>query len=204
MSKTKIVVDTNVSLLDYMALVDSIVDAYFDIDGEYQPQYGMINTMALFYKGCVIESELDSEVPHDFDDIMLVEKLARNEDFIREFNEATSYDGYGLTFNSAYNDAMDIITQKKMSHTYSIDAMKKAILEMINSVSDIMTQDNIDAAVRIAHDVREGKIDYSSIIAGFNNSPEFDKIISSGEKDHSLQDSGKVIPFPNKEPDEKQ
>lgn len=130
MKRTAIVVETKLGIVEYMTLVEALVDGYFDVDGTYQPQIGIVNAMRLFYNNCVKQSDLDGEVSHQFTDIMLVEKLAANDDFIHAFNDAISNKHeYILDFANAFNDARDIIRKQNEQKT-----SKAVILPAIQAI----------------------------------------------------------------------
>ena len=86
MRKQKIVVNTELSMIDYLVMVNDMVLEYFNEDGEYQPHIGMLNVMRLFYNHCVIESKFDT--PHDIIDAMDMEIIVEDDDFLNAFNDA--------------------------------------------------------------------------------------------------------------------
>lgn len=180
----KFIVDTKLGIVDFIVLVESIVDGYFDDEGEYQPHIGMANTMRLFYNKCVKHSDYDSEIPHDFTDIMLVDKLAADKEFIIEYNRALNGNDYCdscFDFGNANDLAEDMVHQKIMSFAPTIESLKKTLLSVVESIKDVMTPENLDAATSIAKDVTSGKIDYTKIMNSFAGSPEFKGIVEFGK-----------------------
>jgi len=177
------IINTKLSLIDYVTLVDLLVDDYFDITGKYQPHYGMANAMRLFYNLCVKDSQFENEIPHDFSDITLVEKLASDIDFIDEFNQAIYDEKADFSFGSAYHNALAIVNQKNNPMQSLVGVVDRFLSSFSTVISDVMTPDNIKITQSIANDIASGKIDFTKLMTAFSQSPEFEKIISSGEKD---------------------
>lgn len=194
-----LIIDTKLTLIDYISLIDALVDGYFDVDGNYQPHIGMANAMRLFYNLCVKKSIFDNTIPHDFSDIILVEKLASCDEFILQFNNAISLGSIcciDFTFGYAYNQAMEIVQVRndpmyKMSN--DINVFLNSLLSLI---SNVMTQENIDITRDLANDIKSGKLDFSKIMMAYANSPEFEKAIS-GPKDTQAHEDQKtnIVPM---------
>lgn len=129
-------VRTNLSLVEYVGVVDAIVDGYFDAEGEYQPALGYANTMRVFYNICVEESKFDSEIPHDFVDIIMVDKLAADQEFISNFESANREGCEGFTFSHAVVDAKEVVRTRTRSLSYSITPVIKVISQVLNDAID--------------------------------------------------------------------
>lgn len=102
------VIKKDFSVVDYVSLVNGIVGEFFDSEtGDYQPHIGRLNVMRLFYNECVVESKFD--LPHDFEDALMMDVLVEDEEFINEFNTAIKGDGkMRLDFANAYAEAMEM------------------------------------------------------------------------------------------------
>ena len=99
MKTKKMKVNTYIGMVEYLTMVNEIVLEYFDEDGNYQPQIGILNAMRLFYNECVIESKF--ELPHDITDAMDMEIMVTDDEFVNEFNNAIIGDRPGIRFDFA-------------------------------------------------------------------------------------------------------
>ena len=132
---TELTVNTALSVVDYSVLAEAIVNGFFDESGNYSPYFGKINAIAMFYNFCVTESEFDEEFNHHIDDLIYVDKLAANRDFMNEFNKAIKdTDEIKLNFGNAYNDALKIVDEKKNG----VDRVIKFIKDLAVSVTKEM------------------------------------------------------------------
>lgn len=189
-----LVIETKFSIVEYTIMVESIVDGFFGIDGEYQPHIGMANAMRLFYNSCVKHSKFDDEIPHNFTDIMLVDKLAEDDELMTAFNDALDdCRPFRFSFGNAFYNANDMIQTKKDSFANTIEMIKNALLSAIESIKNVMTQENIDAATQIAEEISSGKIDFGKIMEAYAGSPEFKRIVSSGKKDQGAAKKGNNV-----------
>lgn len=173
------VVDTNLGILEFSVMTEAIVNGYFDSDGDYRPHIGMANEMRLFYNACVKKSPYDDEVPHDFTDIMLVDKLAANKEFVEKFNSAIyeNIGDRGLDFANAHSCAMDIVDQRNNPLNTIVVLVRDALLKILDSVNKIMTPENMDFAKEVAEDVTSGKIDYAKFLTDFKDSAAFSRVV---------------------------
>jgi len=196
MKDKKFVVNTKLNLVDYISLVDLLVDDYFDVEGNYQPHIGMANAMRLFYNLCVMQSKFDETLPHDFSDITLVDELASYEPFITAFNSALNCGYFDFSFGCAYNNAMEIVQQKINPMNKMSDGVNHFLNSLLLLISDVMTPENIGITRDIANDIKSGKLDFTKIMTAYGNSPEFEKILTS-PKNVQGQDSqdNNIVPL---------
>lgn len=183
MRKQKIVVNTELSMIDYLVMVNDMVLEYFNEDGEYQPHIGMLNVMRLFYNHCVIESKFDT--PHDIIDAMDMEIIVEDDDFLNAFNEAIIGDSSGIrmNFSNAYKDAMDIVETKKQSVERAVGSIKKALSSIIDTINPLLTDEHIEKVSEIARDVASGKLSAEAIVDAYGKSNRFKQVVNSNEKD---------------------
>ncbi len=164
------IIKTDLNVVDYYTLVDEIAFDYFDDNGEYQPHVGIMNTMRLFYNRCVVQSKFDNEIPHDNVDAVVIDPLLVDDEFIKTFNQALAGDGYTrLDFANAYKAAMDIVNVKKASLNYSINLIKKSLLEVVDVISPALSQDNIAAVAKIAQNIARGEISSDAVVKAYAN-----------------------------------
>lgn len=166
-------VNTMLSLVDYAAVVNEIVLQYFDAEGEYQPHMGLFNTMRVFYCVCVKSSKYDDSIPHDFSDILEVDKLASDTDFINAFNDAIVPTAKKFDFANAYCDAMDIVEVKKNSLTSFVTRIGNSMKDIVNQVNGLINTDQLDKIESVAKTVSKNGIDPDKLIQDYKNSKAY-------------------------------
>lgn len=165
------VIKKDFSVIDYVSLVNGIADEFFDVNGEYQPHLGRLNVMRLFYNECVAESKFD--LPHDFNDALMLEPLIQDEEFIAEFNKALKGDGsVRLDFANAYAEAMEIVNVRKGSFGNAVDVIKGAISNIVDMINPVLGTDNIEKFKQIADSFTSGNLSADAIVEAFGNKDE--------------------------------
>ena len=165
------VIKKDFSVIDYVSLVNGIADEFFDVNGEYQPHLGRLNVMRLFYNECVTESKFD--LPHDFNDALMLEPLIQDEEFIAEFNKALKGDGsVRLDFANAYAEAMEIVNVRKGSFGNAVDVIKGAISNIVDMINPVLGTDNIEKFKQIADSFTNGNLSADAIVEAFGNKDE--------------------------------
>lgn len=153
----KMIVDTNLSVVNFIIMVKDLAVEYFDKDGDYQPHIGMLNAMRLFYNNCVKKSKFDDTVSHDIVDAIELEPLVADEDFIRAFNAALCEDEvYRLNFATALNEAVAIVENKRTSTNGLIDRLKTTVLRLTENMNGVLTDENIEKVAEIAKKLTRG------------------------------------------------
>lgn len=130
------------NISNYTELVEELVKGYFEEDRIYQPHWGRVNSMLLFYNKFVAPLG-DTSSLSDMDEML------SNEDFIREYQDAL-YDTTGLTFGSAMDDALSIVEEKKTSASRIEKTLRNAIDQILGGIEPIMTEENVSALVKIS------------------------------------------------------
>lgn len=166
------VINTNLSVVDFVVMVDDIAIEYFDISGEYTPHIGLLNVMRLFYNKCVKESKYDEDVPHEVADIMLMKDIVADKDFIRCFNEAIEERGYALNFATAYSEAMKIVDQKKSSIFNVIDIIKNSLMQLVGNMNETLASDKIDKVLSMFGKQSDENLDLNTVMKIFNQAGE--------------------------------
>ena len=85
------IINTKLNMLDYFKLVRDMSDGFFDENGLYAPQYGMLNVAREFYNHCVVESKFDEKYNHNITKAVNMEELISDKEFMTEFNKAKKY-----------------------------------------------------------------------------------------------------------------
>ena len=177
------VIDTRFDLLQYVHIVNDIVDEYFNDSYEYQPHIGMISAMRIFYAECVKESDFDEICPHDTNDIELLEKVLTNEEFIDEYNQALlEVDGFRFNFACAYRDAMDIVEAMKNSHLPLLGKLEQIILGILEKWGQALSEENIVKLQKVSEDIKSGNFDYYQFLQDHSSSAEFQEILDANKE----------------------
>lgn len=194
MRKQKIVVDTELNMIDYMVLVNDMVLEYFNDEGEYQPHIGMLNVMRLFYNVCVKESKFDN--PHDITDAMDMEIIVEDDDFLNAFNDAIIgvVPGIRFDFANAYKDAMDIVETKKHSIERGVESIKKLLFSILEVVNPLLTDEHMNMVSKIAENIGNGNINAEAIVDAYGKSQRFQDVINPKEESE-IVDKNKVVPI---------
>ena len=151
MENKKIIIDTKLSMIDFLQVVNDIALEFFGIDGTYQPQIGFLNTMRVFYNVCVEESKFEKK---DIIDALDMESIVADEDFIKAFNAAIKpTQERKLDFSNAYMQAMDIVSTKKTSLNNFIDIIHNMLNEFSDSIGKELGEDNLKKIINIAEKV---------------------------------------------------
>lgn len=173
------IIKNDFNVVDYISLVNSIVNEFFNEDGEYVPHFGRLNIMRLFYNECVIESKFD--LPHDFENALLLDALVSDDEFIAAFNEAIKGDGkIRLDFANAYTEAMEIIDYKKNSLNSIVDTLKTAINNFAEKMSPVLSEDVISKFSEIADNIAKGNISAESFVKAYGESKRIEDITNKG------------------------
>lgn len=163
------VIKKNLSVVDYVALVNGIVSEFFDADGDYVPHIGRLNAMRLFYNECVIESKFD--LSHDFQDALEMDILVEDEEFINTFNEAIKGDGMiRLDFANAYAEAMEIVNTNKDAFNNMVNTFEIMINSALEKMSPILSGDAIAKFTEIADNISKGNISAEAFVEAYGKS----------------------------------
>lgn len=164
-------VNTKLALFDYLAMVKEIAYEFInDEDGTYQPQIGKLNAMRLFYNHCVIKSRFDEKYGHDVIDADSMEEIVADDGFIEAFNKAIECDGtIRYDFANAYRNAIEIVNVKKTSFGSAVNIVGSMINKIFESVSPLLTEENINIVSQIAKDMSEGKVSAEAIVDAYAN-----------------------------------
>lgn len=162
-------VNTKLALFDYLAMVRDIASEFInDEDGTYQPQIGKLNAMRLFYNSCVTKSRFDKKYGHDVIDASDMEEIVTDNEFMKAFNEAIIGDGtIQYDFANAYKDAIEIVDVKKTSFGSAVNIIGSMINKIFDSVSPLLTEENIKVVSQIAKDMSDGKISAEAIVDAY-------------------------------------
>ena len=156
-------VNTKLSVVNYMLAVEDIAAAYFDDKGNYTPAIGKINSMKAFYDYCVVD---DNKV--EINEISDIEPIINDELFIEMFNDAIDADSFtDLDFANAFEDAMKIVEYKNSTLGGVVNLVLSKLESLADSVSPMLTEENIAAVSKIAGDIGKGNVTASAIVDAY-------------------------------------
>ena len=185
------VIDTSLSVIEFKLLTEALADGYFDDEGNFTPHIGLLNSMRLFYNLCVRESKFDADIPHDFTDMVLVDLLANDKEFMQEFDKATSFSSHHsnkLDFNKAYSFALDIVGSRDNPFERAIGKVVSFIEAFFNGLSEVMTGENMERLGEFANQVKEGKLDYYKLMKEYGESEVMQKHFTDDDSDEQPAD----------------
>lgn len=160
--------NTNLSIVEYVAMVEGIASAYFNQSGEYIPHIGRLNAMRLFYNNCV--EDTIGNMPHNVIDALQMESIVHDGEFIKAYERALCKNGESFDFSNAYHDAIEIVHTRKSSLGEAIVAMKNAAGEIMNSISLMFTEENLKRIENVANMIADGKISKDVIASAVTDS----------------------------------
>lgn len=170
MAKKEIIVKDNVDIIVYSAVVQDIVNKFFDDDNNYTPQFGRANAVGVFFNYFVDIESFDNYFKN-VDGALNIDFLLGNADCMALYNKALSRDGtYNLNFANAYVDAIDIVNQKKSSIGNVIDSIQNTISMIAEGINSVFTGENLEKLENIAKDVTNGNLSAESIVTAYGNS----------------------------------
>lgn len=174
---------TELSVLEYIALVNALVSDFFSDDGEYTPHLGEINSIRLFYNFCVKEFPDAEKI--SIQDSYDIDKIMSNKEFVQEYNKAISYGKkkIGIDFGNAYWNAKGIVAQKKTSTQMIIDVLKN-IIKTAGKLSDNLSQENIKEVSEIAKQISENKFNEDVFTKMYENTERFSNIMKTSHKSY--------------------
>ena len=156
-------VNTKLSVVNYMLAVEDIAAAYFDDKGNYTPAIGKINSMKVFYDYCVVD---DNKT--EINEISDIEPIINDELFIEMFNNAVDTDSLtDLDFANALEDAMKIVEYKNSTLGGVVNLVLSKLESLADSVSPMLTEENIAAVSKIAGDIGKGNVTASAIVDAY-------------------------------------
>lgn len=190
--------NNKLNLVDYLQVVTEMANEFFDVEHyEYTPQIGEIYAVCTYFNHCVELEDTDTIKQHPINDIMEMQQLFDDEDFMEHFNN--EIDGYtsvqaNLTFGRAYQMAMDIVENKKSDANAFATAISAGMDTILKSFRESFSDDDIKKFTDIAQQVVSGKLSNEAIVDAYGNSDRFKENTEEIQKSHI-----KIVPFPDKE-----
>lgn len=177
--------NTYLSVIDYAMMVEELVNEFYNLEtGAYQPQFGNLNAMRLFYNHFYKTKDEEKIL-----DALDMDVIVSDDDFIDAFNNAiTSCTGIQYDFANAYRDALDIVEEKKTSVGRVIDVLRAGLKTFFETSAPAMSEESIDKIYSLVQNIADGKIGVEEIMKTYgkkSNVPDLN--------DKPIQKDGKVV-----------
>ena len=169
--------NNKLNLVDYINVVNELANEFFDDEHyEYTPQVGEMYAVCAYFNYCVELEDTDEIKQHPITDILEMQQLFDNEEFMNHFNE--EIDGYSsvkinLTFGHAYNTAIDIVENKKSDANSFANAISAAMDAILKSFRNSFSDEEINKFTNIAQQIVDGKISNEAIVNAYEKSDRF-------------------------------
>ena len=173
---------------EFVRVVNDIADNYFDEDGNYTPEYGLLHKMLAFYVFCVKESPYE-ELAEDGSNLFeMLTKLTKDATFHELYSDnADDFTGavFGgedvscwLTFGCASYMAQEKIEQRLKAPERTTNAIMKLVSDLIGSFADMFGPETIASLNEIADKIKAGNLDADKIVEAYGKSERAKKIFN--------------------------
>lgn len=153
-----------VGIVEYCAAVNEIVGYFFDEDGNYEPQFGRINAVEVFFN-YFVNGDSIKQYFAGIDGDIEIDDIMNSDDCLELFNsELRKGEDYKLNFCNAYRDAMEIVNQKKQGWENAARVIVRSVNEILDRISGELTEDKIKKFKEIVSEIREVNVTPEQII----------------------------------------
>ena len=170
--------NNKLDLVEYLQVVNEIANEFFDANTyEYTPQIGEMYAVCAYYNHCVELEDTDDMTTHPIEDIMDMQQLYDNEEFMNEYNCAIDDDGWyvaSLSFGNAYIQAKSIVEYKKRDANAFATAITACFDAILKSFRNSFSDEEINKLTEIAGQIVHGKLSSEAIVEAYGNSKRFD------------------------------
>lgn len=181
-------IDTSLTTAQYVETVDNIVERFFDEKGKYQPHWGRIGTLALFY-GLFCKEDDEEAI-----DSGKLEELLNDDHFVMNYDaciKGENRDGF-FDFYSAYQDAMQIVEYRKTAAGTVNEAVRFFIDKTGDLLKELTQGDKLEDLSKLASLISDGKLDRDALANAV-----IDGIVERAQTDEDTDDN--VVPFVKKD-----
>lgn len=180
MSKKGFIVNTDLDIITYCSIVDAIADECINEDGEYNPHYGELKAVSLFYNFCVTKSPYDEVLSHDISNAMDLKDIIADDAFLELYAEALADVRPGrLSFGNAYEYAMKIVDDKKSSVSRVISSLQNVLLELVDTMNSQVDENVLEMAEKFKNIMPNGQIDFEQFLKAYSESKMYKQIHSA-------------------------
>lgn len=153
-----------VGIVEYCAAVNEMVEYFFDEDGNYEPQFGRINVVKVFFN-YFVDGDSIKEYFADIDGEIEIDDIMNSDDCLELFNNELRKGGdYRLNFCNAYREAMEIVNQKKQGWENAARVIVRSVNEILDRISGELSEDKIEKFKKIVSEIREVNVTPEQII----------------------------------------
>lgn len=182
----KLTIEKNLDFYDYILAVRTMSDAYFNqTNGLYEPYFGELNVIRMFFDLCVKESEFNDDFPNGIMDYEGVTVLVKDKDFMNAFNDAIKDDTNEeyFTFSRAYRMAMDMVETKKTSFGQTASIVSDAIQAIMNKLGTLLSEENMEYIKTISAEIAKGGFTADDIVKAYGESKRFKEVVNAEKVD---------------------
>ena len=169
--------NNKLNLVEYLKVVNEIVNEFFDMaTDEYTPQIGEIYAVCAYFNHCVKLENKDEIKVHPIEDIMDMDQLFDNNEFMSHYNYAVynyEIDTPYLTFGRAYEQAKSIVEYKKNDANQFATAIVVGLEAVLKSFKESFSEEDVAKIAEIAKEISSGKLSNESIVKAYENSERF-------------------------------
>lgn len=173
------IVDTQLTLVNYIALVSSLAEPFFSNRGVYQPHIGEMNALRVFYNTCVKDYNVGDDTEHMLVGLIDSEPVFSDEKVIEAFNACISNVVAGkIDFANAYKQALDIVAYRRTSLGHIFDLVLDFLNKASENIKPLLTEDNIVLFQNLLQGVQDRDINAEAIVEAFGKSSMFKEILN--------------------------
>lgn len=153
-----------VGIVEYCVAVNEMVEYFFDKDGNYEPQFGRINVVKVFFN-YFVDGDSIKEYFADIDGEIEIDDIMNSDDCLELFNNELRKGGdYRLNFCNAYREAMEIVNQKKQGWENAARVIMRSVNDIIDRISGELSEDKINKFKEIMSEIKNVSVTPEQII----------------------------------------
>jgi len=158
-------INTTFDYFTYVAAVEDIALYFFNTEGKYQPHIGKISAMRVFYNMCVGDNPYREELGDEIMDLVSMDKLVKDKEFIVEFNKALNpHAVVAFDFAHAYQDAMEIVKSRRTTLGGAIELIGDIFGVFLEKMGDAVNPEAIANAGIIAQGFKESGLNGEGVV----------------------------------------
>lgn len=182
----KLTVDKKLEFFDYILAIRSMADGYFNAtNGSYEPYFGELNVIRMFYNLCVKKSKYNKKYPNGINDYKNVTVLVKDKEFMNAYKEAlnTDTDDDYFSFSKAYHMAMDMVETKKTSFGQAASTMSDMVQIIIDKLGNLLSDENMEYIKNISAEIAKGSFNPDDIVNAYVKTKRFEDVANNEKVD---------------------
>lgn len=158
-------INTTFDYFTYVAAVEDIALYFFNTEGKYQPHIGKISAMRVFYNMCVGDNPYREELGDEIMNLVSMDKLVKDEEFIVEFNKALNpHAVVAFDFAHAYQDAMEIVKSRQTMLGSAIELVGDMLIAFVEKMNEAVSPENLKETGLIAQALEDKGVTAETLI----------------------------------------